>query len=142
MSFGNKTTFGVRLATPLVFLAALTLSTVAGGDSAAADKSVQRAERILELLLHDDMLTPAKVTVPAGRYKIVVHNALVTGSVDFQLDDGKGSKQSESKLKASSSTSTMIFDLKEGEYVLHAVQRAKWRCTLTVTKKEAGKVAK
>ena len=90
-------------------------------------------DRTIDLLLDDDQITPAAISLPEGRYRFVLHNSFTSSRLDLRLDDDKNFRVSEIEVKARASRGELIVDLKKGRQIVYIAQRPKWRATIDVT---------
>ena len=57
-------------------------------------------DRTIDLLLDDDLLLPATLSLPEGRYRFVIHNAFTSARLDLRIDDEKNFRVANSEMKA------------------------------------------
>ena len=89
-------------------------------------------DRTIDLLLDDDLLLPATLSLPEGRYRFVIHNAFTSARLDLRIDDEKNFRVANSEMKALASRGELIVDLKKGNQIIYVAQRPKWRATIEV----------
>ena len=90
-------------------------------------------DRTIDLLLDDDQVSPAALTLPEGRYRFVLHNSFTGSRLDLRLDDDKNIRVSEVEVKALASRGELIVELKKGQHFIYIAQRPKWRTAIAVT---------
>jgi hypothetical protein len=108
------------------------------GQAAVAAQARQELEvdKTIDVLLADDELTPARLTIEEGRYRFRLHNAFTPGVLALRIDDDKNTRIRESVTKAFAAKGAVIENLKPGKYVLWIAQRPKWRVDVEVTAKK------
>lgn len=127
---------GLYLAAALLVLA---LSAAFGAArSAAAPPTQGRTEppaqglKVLRLTLGPEGFTPAQVTLPRGRFLLVVYNKSGVEEVVLRLDGGDGGRLREARSKGRGSRWRDVFDPPPGRYVLGVADRPAWKCDITV----------
>lgn len=112
---------------------------VAGGIEGAPPVSATAggAERkdllVLRLTLSPEGFTPSEVTLPHGRYLLVVYNKSGLEDVDLSLNAGAGHRLHEARAKGRGSRWRDVFEEPPGEYVLGVSDHPDWACRITVT---------
>lgn len=89
-------------------------------------------DRTIDLLLDDDQISPAAISLPEGRYRFVLHNSFTSSRLDLRLDDEKNLRLADLEVKARASRGELIVELKKGKQTIYIAQRPKWRTTIEV----------
>lgn len=120
-------------------LLALALAAAFGAAHLAADVPNQgRTERpaqglkVLRVTLGPEGFTPAEVTLPRGRFLLVVYNKSGLEDVVLRLDGENGGRLREARSKGRGSRWRDVFDPPPGRYVLGVADRPAWKCDITV----------
>ena len=101
------------------------------------DASAGGADReglsVLRLTLGPEGFTPAQVTLPRGRFLLVVYNKSGLEELGLSLDAGAGGRLRASRAKGRGSRWREVFDPPPGEYTLGVADHPDWSCHITVT---------
>ncbi|MDQ3745361.1 MAG: hypothetical protein M3444_13340 [Acidobacteriota bacterium] len=90
--------------------------------------------QVLLLVLRPAGFEPSEVTLPQGKYLLVVQNR--TGLRGFALQfDRDGGRLHEVRLPARKLDWNGHFDLTPGDYVLREADHPEWSCRITITPK-------
>lgn len=89
-------------------------------------------DRTINLLLDDDQVSPAAISLPEGRYRFVLHNSFTSSRLNLRLDDEKNLRLADLEVKALASRGELIVELKKGKHTIYVAQRPKWRTTIEV----------
>ena len=87
-------------------------------------------DRTIDLLLDEDQVSPAALTLPERRYRFVLHNSFTGSRLDLRLDDDKNLRVSQVEVKALASRGELIVELKKGKHAIYIAQRPKWRTAI------------
>jgi hypothetical protein len=88
---------------------------------------------VLRLTLSPEGFAPAEVTLPRGRFLLVVYNKSGLEEVDLRLDAVAGGRMREARAKGRGSRWQEVLDPPPGEYVLSLAEHPDWACRITVT---------
>lgn len=111
------------------------LSVTSGAASAgvSAGGVGEKELSVLRLTLSPEGFTPAEVTLPHGRFLLVVYNKSGLEDVDLRFDAVAGGRLREARAKGRGSRWQEVFDPPPGEYVLSLTEHPDWACRITVT---------
>jgi uncharacterized cupredoxin-like copper-binding protein len=108
--------------------AALRASPAAHARAEQADAGVQ----VLLLTLGPTSFEPSEVTLPKGKYLIVVHNRTGLEGFALRLERDGGVKLHEARVPARKLEWGGQFDMTPGEYVLSEADHPEWACRVNV----------
>lgn len=114
---------------PTAVLGLLTASSV----SASANGADQKTLPVLRLTLTPEGFTPAEVTLPHGRFLLVVYNKSGAEELNLSLKAEIGGKLREARAKGRGSRWREVFNPPPGRYVLGVADHPDWACQITVT---------
>ena len=109
------------------------LSKVAAAGTAAARQ--EGNVQALLLTLRPTGFEPSEVTLPRGKYLLVVQNRTGLRGFALQLDRDRSERLHEVRLPARKLDWTGQFDLTPGDYVLRETDHPEWSCRVTITPK-------
>jgi hypothetical protein len=127
----------IAIGTMACFLLAGSIGSGQPGQAAAVlARQELEVDKTIDILLADDELTPARVTLEEGRYRFRLNNAFTSNSLTLRIDDDKSVRVKEMATRAFAAKGSIIEVLKPGRYVVSIAQRPKWRVDVEVTTKK------